>query len=133
MAAFFSGVKFPPISKKPSRTTFCRSTFLSGIFIPFEETTAKPGATEAEIIEQIDIGGPAMLRSAAKNFQSVALLTIPIQYKGFLEMLASLNGGTDITYRKKLAYAEGFEHVANMTALLQIIFKRIAIRPRECS
>jgi phosphoribosylaminoimidazolecarboxamide formyltransferase / IMP cyclohydrolase len=95
---------------------------LVGNLYPFEETTAKPGATEAEIIEQIDIGGPAMLRSAAKNFQSVTLLSSPDQYKGFLEMLASLNGETDITYRKELA-AEGFEHVARYDRVIADYFQ----------
>src|SRR5439155_2305972 len=46
---------------------------------PFEHTVAKSGVSQAEIIEQIDIGGPAMLRSAAKNFSAVALLTDPSQ------------------------------------------------------
>ena len=95
---------------------------LVGNLYPFEETLAKPGATEAEIIEQIDIGGPAMLRSAAKNFQSVALLTDPDQYEGFLDMLESLNGATDITYRKELAYA-GFEHVAQYDRVIADYFQ----------
>ncbi len=95
---------------------------LVGNLYPFEETVAKPGATEAEIIEQIDIGGPAMLRSAAKNFQSVALLTDPNQYDGFLEMIESLNGATDITYRKELACA-GFEHVARYDRVIADYFQ----------
>jgi phosphoribosylaminoimidazolecarboxamide formyltransferase/IMP cyclohydrolase len=95
---------------------------LVGNLYPFEETLAKPGATEAEIIEQIDIGGPAMLRSAAKNFQSVALLTDPDQYEGFLDMLKSLNGATDIAYRKELAYA-GFEHVARYDRVIADYFQ----------
>ncbi len=89
---------------------------------PFEETVAKPGATEAEIVEQIDIGGPAMLRSAAKNFQSVALLTAPEQYEGFLEMLTSLNGATDISYRKELACL-AFEHVAHYDRVIADYFQ----------
>ncbi len=78
---------------------------------PFEETVARPGATEAEIIEQIDIGGPAMLRSAAKNFESVALLTSPDQYERFLEPFTTLNGATDLAMRKTLA-REAFVTVA---------------------
>jgi phosphoribosylaminoimidazolecarboxamide formyltransferase / IMP cyclohydrolase len=95
---------------------------LVGNLYPFEETVAKSGATEAEIIEQIDIGGPAMLRSAAKNFQSVVLLSSPDQYAGFLNMLISLNGETDITYRKELA-AEGFEHVARYDRVIADYFQ----------
>ena len=44
---------------------------------PFEETVAKPGVTEAEAIENIDIGGPCMVRAAAKNFESVAVVVDP--------------------------------------------------------
>ncbi len=95
---------------------------LVGNLYPFEETVAKPGVTDAEIIEQIDIGGPAMLRSAAKNFQSVALLTDPDQYEGFLNMIASLNGATDIAYRKELACA-GFEHVARYDRVIADYFQ----------
>ena len=47
---------------------------------PFSATAAKPGVTPAELIENIDIGGPAMVRSAAKNFESVAVLTDPADY-----------------------------------------------------
>jgi phosphoribosylaminoimidazolecarboxamide formyltransferase/IMP cyclohydrolase len=54
---------------------------------PFEATIAKPGATFAECIEQIDIGGPSMIRSASKNHASVTVLTDPGQYPGFLAKL----------------------------------------------
>ena len=47
---------------------------------PFEQTVAKPGVTEAEAIENIDIGGPCMVRAAAKNFESVAIITDPREY-----------------------------------------------------
>ena len=55
---------------------------------PFEATIATPGVTPAECIEQIDIGGPAMIRSASKNHASVTVLTDPAQYGGFLGRLA---------------------------------------------
>src|SRR5213595_163610 len=54
---------------------------------PFEATVAKPGCTLEDAIENIDIGGPAMVRSAAKNWQGVAVLTDPSQYAGVLEEL----------------------------------------------
>ena len=54
---------------------------------PFEETTVKPGATFDEIIENIDIGGPAMIRSAAKNFHDVLVVVQPDDYDGVLEEL----------------------------------------------
>src|SRR3954449_8426407 len=47
---------------------------------PFEATVAKPGSTHEEIIENIDIGGPSMVRSAAKNYHDVAVVTSPDQY-----------------------------------------------------
>src|SRR5215207_3393446 len=47
---------------------------------PFEQTVAKPGVTEAEAIENIDIGGPCMVRAAAKNFASVAIVVDPNNY-----------------------------------------------------
>lgn len=54
---------------------------------PFEKTTQKPGVTIAEVIENIDIGGPSMLRSAAKNHQSVAVICNPNRYTQVLEEL----------------------------------------------
>src|SRR6478609_4776092 len=56
---------------------------------PFEATVAKPGVTEAEAIENIDIGGPCMVRAAAKNFESVAVVTAADQYPELLRELAS--------------------------------------------
>src|SRR5690349_18755702 len=59
---------------------------------PFEQTIAKPGVTEAEAIENIDIGGPCMVRAAAKNFESVAIVVAPEQYGIVLEQLQFNNG-----------------------------------------
>src|SRR6202008_2806363 len=52
---------------------------------PFEATAAKPDLTPEELIENIDIGGPTMVRSAAKNFESVAVVTDPGDYTGLLD------------------------------------------------
>src|SRR3569832_2130673 len=54
---------------------------------PFEQTVAKPGCTLEDAIENIDIGGPAMVRSAAKNWKDVAVLTDASQYAGVIEEL----------------------------------------------
>src|SRR5262245_29459636 len=54
---------------------------------PFEQTVAKPGVTEAEAIENIDIGGPCMVRAAAKNYAAVTVVTIPGQYRRVLNEL----------------------------------------------
>ena len=60
---------------------------------PFESVSCNPDSTMDQIIENIDIGGPAMLRSAAKNFARVAVATDPAQYAGLVEELTA-NGGT---------------------------------------
>src|SRR5437870_4431160 len=54
---------------------------------PFEQTVAKPGVTEAEAIENIDIGGPCMVRAAAKNFESVTVAVRPAQYPQLLAQM----------------------------------------------
>jgi phosphoribosylaminoimidazolecarboxamide formyltransferase/IMP cyclohydrolase len=68
---------------------------------PFEATLAK-GAPREEIIENIDIGGPSMVRSAAKNHDSVAIVTDPADYAELLDQLER-EGGTDLAFRRKLA------------------------------
>ena len=75
---------------------------------PFERTVAS-GATAPEIIEQIDIGGPAMVRAAAKNHGSVAVVTSPAQYGDVVKALA--NGGFDEPERRRLAGA-AYAHTA---------------------
>ena len=69
---------------------------------PFKETIAKEGVTEAEAVEQIDIGGPAMLRSAAKNFQFVTAVTAIKDYAIVMEELNEY-GGTTFETRRQLA------------------------------
>ena len=68
---------------------------------PFEATVAK-GADHATCIENIDIGGPAMIRAAAKNHAFVAVVTDPADYAPLLEELAA-QGGTSLAFRQKLA------------------------------
>ena len=75
---------------------------------PFEQTVAS-GATPAETIEQIDIGGPAMVRAAAKNHGSVAVVTSPGQYPEALKALAE--GGFTVAERRRLA-AAAYAHTA---------------------
>jgi phosphoribosylaminoimidazolecarboxamide formyltransferase / IMP cyclohydrolase len=72
---------------------------------PFEQTVAKPGVTEAEAIENIDIGGPCMVRAAAKNFESVAVATDPKQYSAMLVWLKQQNGQLSKSNRLALAQA----------------------------
>ncbi|MGX1314005.1 phosphoribosylaminoimidazolecarboxamide formyltransferase/IMP cyclohydrolase [Streptomyces calvus] len=75
---------------------------------PFRETVAS-GATPDECVEQIDIGGPSMVRAAAKNHPSVAVVTSPARYADVLA--AVQDGGFDLATRKRLA-AEAFQHTA---------------------
>ncbi|MFF1766102.1 bifunctional phosphoribosylaminoimidazolecarboxamide formyltransferase/IMP cyclohydrolase [Streptomyces sp. NPDC058249] len=75
---------------------------------PFRETVAS-GATPDECVEQIDIGGPSMVRAAAKNHPSVAVVTSPARYADVLG--AVKDGGFDLATRKRLA-AEAFRHTA---------------------
>ena len=70
---------------------------------PFEETASHPGVTRAEVIEQIDIGGPAMVRSAAKNHAYVSIVTSPNQYKSLLAELEAHDGATTAAFRRELA------------------------------
>ncbi|MFD9221247.1 bifunctional phosphoribosylaminoimidazolecarboxamide formyltransferase/IMP cyclohydrolase [Streptomyces sp. NPDC060064] len=76
---------------------------------PFRETVAS-GASPDECVEQIDIGGPSMVRAAAKNHPSVAVVTSPARYADVLD--AVKEGGFDLTARKRLA-AEAFQHTAS--------------------
>lgn len=77
---------------------------------PFAATAAKVGSTREEIVEQIDIGGPSLVRAAAKNHADVAVATSPEQYGELLSMLETV-GGTTLALRQQLAY-EAFEHTA---------------------
>ncbi len=78
---------------------------------PFESVTSKPGCSFEDAIENIDIGGPAMVRSAAKNFEAVAVVTSPEQYAGVLEKLRAGNGTLDRKTRFELSVA-AFNRVA---------------------
>lgn len=70
---------------------------------PFEETVAKPNVTLSEAIENIDIGGPSMIRSAAKNYQSVAVIVDPADYEVVLENMRDHEGETTLKLREHLA------------------------------
>ncbi len=83
---------------------------------PFQQTVARPDVTEAEAIEQIDIGGVALLRAAAKSFARVAIVSDPTTYD---EVLAALKAGTmDLEARRRLALA-AFRHTAAYDAAIQ--------------
>ena len=87
---------------------------------PFRETVARPGVTEEDALENIDIGGPTMLRAAAKNFPSVLVLVDPTDYDEALERLHTPHGSgpqsrlqdIPLDYRRRLA-EKAFQHVAS--------------------
>jgi phosphoribosylaminoimidazolecarboxamide formyltransferase/IMP cyclohydrolase len=70
---------------------------------PFEATVAKPDVTLAEAIENIDIGGPSMIRSAAKNYESVTVIVDPADYDAVLENMRDNDGETTLKLRERLA------------------------------
>lgn len=83
---------------------------------PFKETIAQADVTEEQAIENIDIGGPSMLRSAAKNFAAVTVIVDPKDYPLILDELTE-TGQTQLATRKRLA-AKVFRHTAAYDALI---------------
>ena len=69
----------------------------------FEKTAAKPGVHFEELIENIDIGGPSMIRSAAKNFQDVAIVTSPSDYDAIAEEMSGSGGDVSRATKWRLA------------------------------
>jgi len=69
----------------------------------FEKTAAKPGVRFEEVVENIDIGGPSMIRSAAKNFQDVAIVTSPADYSAIAEEMQQSGGELSLATRWRLA------------------------------
>jgi len=88
---------------------------------PFEETVAEEGVTEAQAIEKIDVGGPCMVRAAAKNFGAVAVLVEPEQYDDFLLELKNHDGQLPTDFRKELAFV-AFQRVAQYDAAIAEYF-----------
>lgn len=82
---------------------------------PFEETISKDGVTLDEALENIDIGGPTMVRAAAKNFPRVTVVVNPKRYKELVEMLKA--GKVNLNFRKLLA-KEAFAHTARYDTLI---------------
>jgi len=89
---------------------------------PFQQTIAKPDVTEAEAIENIDIGGPAMVRASAKNFHDVVIITNPDRYEDLIHMLKE-KGDIDLKTRKMLAQ-EAFAHTAEYDTAIAAYLKK---------
>lgn len=88
---------------------------------PFQETLAKEEASAEEIIENIDIGGPAMLRASAKNYESVSVVVDPADYELVLKELEENEGEISLETRKAFA-AKVFRHTAQYDALIAQYF-----------
>jgi phosphoribosylaminoimidazolecarboxamide formyltransferase/IMP cyclohydrolase len=90
---------------------------------PFEQTVAKPDVTLEEAIENIDIGGPSMLRSAAKNYRSVTVVVDPVDYADVLENIRSNDGATTLKLRERLAI-KVFVTTSNYDSAIANFFNR---------
>ena len=84
---------------------------------PFAATVAKPDVSYADAIENIDVGGPAMLRGAAKNHADVTVVVDPADYASLLEEMQAGGGGTRFAFRARLA-AKAFSHTACYDSLV---------------
>jgi phosphoribosylaminoimidazolecarboxamide formyltransferase/IMP cyclohydrolase len=95
---------------------------------PFERVSADPAATLEQAVENIDIGGPAMLRAAAKNHERVAVVVDARDYDEVLGALAA--GGTTLEQRRRLA-AKAYAHTARYDGLIAMYLGARAEDPRE--
>ncbi len=91
---------------------------------PFRETVADPNMTLEDAIEDIDIGGPAMIRAAAKNFKFVTVIVNPERYTEVIRELQQHNGQTTVETRQKLA-EEAFTHTSSYDAAISSYLRHI--------
>ena len=90
---------------------------------PFEQTIAKPDVSLADAIEQIDIGGPAMIRASAKNHAHVTILCSPTQYTDYLQELRQNSGSASPAFRQRAAL-RAFQHTANYDRAIAAYLER---------
>jgi phosphoribosylaminoimidazolecarboxamide formyltransferase/IMP cyclohydrolase len=90
----------------------------------FRQAVENPNFGEKDIVEEIDIGGPALIRAAAKNFHSVAVVVEPADYDAILKEMAESGGSVTLETRRKLA-AKAFFHTACYDAAISRYFERI--------
>jgi phosphoribosylaminoimidazolecarboxamide formyltransferase/IMP cyclohydrolase len=89
---------------------------------PFEQTIAKPEKTLEEAVENVDIGGPSLIRAAAKNYQFTTVLVSPDQYENLIGEMKGNNNQTSQDFRQKCAI-RAFEHTARYNALISDYMK----------
>jgi len=91
---------------------------------PFEETISKPDVTFEDAIENIDIGGPTMLRSASKNFKDVVVVVDPADYEAVINEMKNNNG--DISYKTRFKLAtKVFQHTSRYDTLIAEYLSKI--------
>ena len=91
---------------------------------PFQQTIAREGVTLQEAIENIDIGGPTMIRSAAKNHEGVAVVVDPQDYEPILTEMRSHDGALSLATRRRLAVS-AFRHTADYDQAIHSYLSRI--------
>ena len=92
-------------------------------FYPFEKTLDKT-KKHSEIIENIDVGGPTMVRAAAKNYNDVAVLTSSKQYGDLIDEIEKNKGSTSLNFRERMSL-EAFSETAYYDALISSYFNKI--------
>ena len=97
---------------------------------PFEKAVSKKNVSLETAIENIDIGGPSMLRSASKNFESVGVIVNPDRYAALLEELQENNGELTLKTKQFLA-VEAFQHTARYDALIAGFLEKKLIKTRD--
>ena len=90
---------------------------------PFKETALQQGDDLEALVENIDIGGPSMIRAAAKNFESVAVVTSPASYLGILEEMKAGSAALSLETRKRLML-EAYRHTANYDCMVSSFLNR---------
>jgi phosphoribosylaminoimidazolecarboxamide formyltransferase/IMP cyclohydrolase len=96
----------------------------------FREAAENPKLGEREVVEEIDIGGPALIRAAAKNFHSVTVVVDPADYDGIIKELHDQGGSVSLETRRQLA-AKAFFHTASYDAVVSRYFERITAKEGE--
>ena len=91
---------------------------------PFAKTIAQPNVSVAEAIEQIDIGGPTLIRAAAKNYQYLTVLCSPDQYEQYLAEYEQSNGDVSLEFRQQMA-GNAFAHTNSYDRAISAYFARL--------
>ncbi|MCS6865969.1 MAG: bifunctional phosphoribosylaminoimidazolecarboxamide formyltransferase/IMP cyclohydrolase [Gemmataceae bacterium] len=97
---------------------------------PFEQTIAQPAVTEAEALEKIDIGGPCMVRAAAKNYASVTIITDPADYQPLLQQMREYQGAVPLDWRRQLA-RKAFARICRYDTAIADYFDRLVAAQME--